>query len=183
LRPILTLSLSTARAENQSPYTSGRPPLGVDKSAIQKYINMDLYKHMDEVKKLARVFKAFSDETRLRLVKTLAELRPDDALCVNALAAMLGVSQPAVSQHLAVLRAADLVIGERRGYHVHYRLSLEGVAAYRAQAFALLGEEFMASPVEETSAARAAGRRLAGQGEDMRDERRATARSGHCGPS
>jgi len=134
---------------------------------------------MDELEKLARVFKAFSDETRLRLVKTLAELRPDDALCVNALAATLGVSQPAVSQHLAVLRAADLVVGERRGYHVHYRLSLEGVAAYRAQAFALLGEEFMASPGRDESTAWAGTR----QGEDMRDERRATARSGHCGPS
>jgi DNA-binding transcriptional ArsR family regulator len=108
---------------------------------------------MDELEKLARVFKAFSDETRLRLVKTLAELRPDDALCVNALAASLGVSQPAVSQHLAVLRAADLVVGERRGYHVHYRLSLEGLAAYRAQAFAVLGEEFMASPGRDKSTA------------------------------
>ena len=134
---------------------------------------------MDELEKLARVFKALSDETRLRLVKTLVELAPDDALCVNALGATLGVSQPAVSQHLAVLRAADLVIGERRGYHVHYRLSLEGVAAYRTQAFALLGEEFMASPARDKSTASGGTR----QGEDMRDERRATARSGHCGPS
>ena len=134
---------------------------------------------MDELEKLARVFKAFSDETRLRLVKTLAELRPNDALCVNALAATLGVSQPAVSQHLAVLRAADLVVGERRGYHVHYRLSLEGVAAYRAQAFALLGEEFMPSPGRDKSTASVGTL----QGEDMRDERRATARSGHRRPS
>jgi ArsR family transcriptional regulator len=134
---------------------------------------------MAELEKLARVFKAFSDETRLRLVKTLAELRPNDALCVNALAATLGVSQPAVSQHLAVLRAADLVVGERRGYHVHYRLSLEGVAAYRAQAFALLGEEFMASPGRDKSTASGGTH----QGEDTRDERRATARSGHRRPS
>jgi len=124
---------------------------------------------MDEIEKLARVFKALSDETRLRLVKTLVELAPDDALCVNALAAMLGVSQSAVSQHLAVLRAADLVIGERRGYHVHYRLTPEGLAAYRAQAFALLGEEFMASPTQETSVAQPARHRPACQGEHMHD--------------
>jgi DNA-binding transcriptional ArsR family regulator len=124
---------------------------------------------MDEIEKLARVFKALSDETRLRLVKTLVELAPDDALCVNALAAMLGVSQSAVSQHLAVLRAADLVIGERRGYHVHYRLSPEGLAAYRAQAFALLGEEFMALPTQEISAARFAGHRPACPGEHLHD--------------
>ena len=109
---------------------------------------------LNEVEKLVRVFKAFSDETRLRLVKTLTDLEADDALCVNALAARLGVSQPAVSQHLAVLRAANLVTGERRGYHVHYQLSPEGLAAYRDQAFVLLGHEFMASPARETSAAR-----------------------------
>lgn len=107
---------------------------------------------LNEVEKLARVFKAFSDETRLRLVKTLSDLKAEEALCVNALATRLGVSQSAVSQHLAVLRAADLVTGERRGYHVHYQLSPEGLAAYRAQAFALLGQEFMASPVRGTSA-------------------------------
>jgi len=101
---------------------------------------------MNEVKQLAGVYKALSDQTRLRLVKMLAELQPGGALCVNALAAELGVSQPAVSQHLAVLRAADLVIGERRGYHVHYRLRPEGLAAFRSEALALLGEEFMASP-------------------------------------
>ena len=109
---------------------------------------------MDEVEKLVWVFKAFSDETRLRLVKTLTDLKAEEALCVNALAARLGVSQSAVSQHLAVLRAADLVIGERRGYRVHYYLSPEGLAAYRAQAFALLGEKFMASPARQTSAPR-----------------------------
>lgn len=138
---------------------------------------------MDELEKLARVFKAFSDETRLRLVKTLAELRPDDALCVNALAATLGVSQSAVSQHLAVLRAADLVVGERRGYHVHYQLSLEGLAAYRARALALLGEEFMASPARETSTSGSARDRPTCPGEDKCDERRATARAGHRRPS
>jgi DNA-binding transcriptional ArsR family regulator len=138
---------------------------------------------LDAVEKLARVFKAFSDETRLRLVKTLTDLEADDALCVNALAARLGVSQPAVSQHLAVLRAADLVIGERRGYHVHYRLSPEGLAAYRAQAFALLGEQFMASPARDTSAARRGRHRRARRGEQMHDKGRAAARAGDRRPS
>jgi len=113
---------------------------------------------MNEIKELARVFKALSDNTRLRLVKMLADLKPDDALCVNALAAELGVSQPAVSQHLAVLRAADLVIGERRGYHVHYRLNPVALAAYRGHAFAVLGGHFMASPARQAPAARPAGR-------------------------
>lgn len=97
---------------------------------------------------LVRVYRALGDRTRLRLVALLAHLEPGDALCVNALVARLGVSQPAVSQHLAVLRAADLVIGERRGYHVHYRLNPAALAAYRRRALALLGEEFVTAPAD-----------------------------------
>ena len=97
---------------------------------------------------LVHIYKALGDRTRLRLVKLLADLQPGDALCVNALAGNLGVSQPAVSQHLGVLRAVDLVIGERRGYHVHYRLNPAALAAYRYQAYVLLGEQFMASAGE-----------------------------------
>jgi len=68
----------------------------------------------------AAVFSALADPTRLKLVKLLQRQRHPDALCVNALAALLGVTQSAVSQHLRVLRATGLVKGERRGYHIHY---------------------------------------------------------------
>ena len=99
-----------------------------------------------DLDRLVRLYKALGDGTRLRLVTLLAGLEPERALCVNALVAQLGVSQPAVSQHLAVLRAADLVIGERRGCRVHYRLNPAGLEAYRRQASALLGESFAALP-------------------------------------
>jgi len=68
----------------------------------------------------ATVFSALADPTRLKLVKLLCRQRDPDALCVNALAGLLGVTQSAVSQHLRVLRAIGLVKGERRGYHIHY---------------------------------------------------------------
>jgi DNA-binding transcriptional ArsR family regulator len=94
-----------------------------------------------EVKDLARLFKALSDETRLRLLKLLADRGPDGALCVGALAANLGVTQSAVSQHLAVLRAAGLVVDERRGYFVHYRLNRANLGRWRERMRATLGEE------------------------------------------
>ena len=84
---------------------------------------------MDDVEKLAEIFKAFSDPTRLRLIKSLK--RNNGALCVNALSSMLGVTQSAVSQHLRVLRQADLVIDEKRGYYVHYRLNEETFAKWK----------------------------------------------------
>ena len=75
----------------------------------------------EAVDKLARWLKVLSVDTRLRIVQLLK----DRVLCVNALAKRLGITQSAVSQHLRVLREADLVIDEKRGYYVHYRLNEE----------------------------------------------------------
>ncbi len=137
-----------------------------------------------EVDDLVRIYKALGDRTRLRLVKVLADLEPGDALCVNALVAELGVSQPAVSQHLAVLRAADLVIGERRGYHVHYRLNPAVLAAYRGQTLGLLGEQFMDSPAGARKVRDRAAERPACRAEHTHDDSRAAVtRAGRRRPS
>ena len=71
------------------------------------------------------VFKAFAEPTRLNLVKCLCHKHGPDALCVNALAEMHGISQSAVSQHLRILKNLGLVKGERRGYHIHYTVDHE----------------------------------------------------------
>lgn len=70
----------------------------------------------------ASFFAALADPTRLHLVELLALQPAGRALCVNALAHRLGISQPAVSQHLQVLRGVGLVYSERRGARVHYFL-------------------------------------------------------------
>jgi ArsR family transcriptional regulator len=73
------------------------------------------------------VFSALADPTRLKLVKLLCQQKDPEALCVNALAGLLRVTQSAVSQHLRVLKAIGLVRGERRGYHIHYSINPEAV--------------------------------------------------------
>jgi len=101
---------------------------------------------MDEIEELADIFKALSDPTRLRLVKLLSECLPGEckgALCVNALAHRVGVTQSAVSQHLRVLRQAGLVNGERRGYFVHYSLDRDRLEQYKARLRETLGEDFV----------------------------------------
>ena len=98
---------------------------------------------MGEAAELAELFKALSDPTRLRLVKLLNE--HSGALCVNALAQRLGVTQSAVSQHLRVLRLAGLVRGERRGPQVHYSLDQDGLAKYKSGLLETLGEDFATS--------------------------------------
>jgi ArsR family transcriptional regulator len=77
-------------------------------------------KFLENTDEQATVFSALADPTRLKLVKLLCRQHDPNALCVNALAGFLGVTQSAVSQHLRVLRAIGLVKGERRGYHIHY---------------------------------------------------------------
>lgn len=96
----------------------------------------------------AAVFGALADPTRLKLVKLLRHQRDPDALCVNALAGIVGVTQSAVSQHLRVLRAIGLVKGERRGYHIHYFVNQDMLEKFRKLISTALS---MDEPSEEQS--------------------------------
>jgi ArsR family transcriptional regulator, arsenate/arsenite/antimonite-responsive transcriptional repressor len=86
---------------------------------------------MDEIKELTEIFKALSAPTRLKLIKLLGEI--DGALCVNALAHRLDISQSAVSQHLRILRHAGLVKNERHGSSVHYTLDKDNLKKYSSK--------------------------------------------------
>jgi ArsR family transcriptional regulator len=79
------------------------------------------------IEEQAAIFSVLADPTRLKLLRLLLQQREMDALCVNALAYHLGVTQPAVSQHLKLLKDAGLVKGEKRGYCVHYFVKKEAL--------------------------------------------------------
>ena len=104
---------------------------------------------MNETHDLPRFFKALGDETRLRLVALLAQQEPGNALCVGRLACELETTTSNVSQHLRVLKDLGLVRGERRGYHIHYFLDQDRLAAYRDTVRELLGTELFGDPSEE----------------------------------
>jgi DNA-binding transcriptional ArsR family regulator len=75
------------------------------------------------------VFRAIADPTRRRILDHLAR-REDSVL---ELAKDFDISLPAVSQHLKVLRRAELVQAERHGRQIVYRLNappLRGVALW-----------------------------------------------------
>lgn len=63
------------------------------------------------------LFRTLADPTRLALFERLCR---DGEQTVGALTARAGVSQPAVSKHLAVLRQAGLVSGRQQGRETHY---------------------------------------------------------------
>ena len=68
--------------------------------------------------------KALCEPSRCRIVSLLSQR----VYCVSALATLLGLSTPAVSQHLRILRDACIVYCEKYGYHTHYKLDKEKLA-------------------------------------------------------
>ena len=91
---------------------------------------------VDDVEAASNLLRALSSPHRLAIVRALA----DGPRCVHELVAALGVSQPLVSQHLRVLRAADLVAGERRGREIAYAISDHHVTHIVEDAVAHAGE-------------------------------------------
>ena len=75
------------------------------------------------------LFKALSDPTRRVLFERLCR---EGALSVHALTERSGVSQPAVSKHLAHLRAAGLVIPDPKGRETFYRAEPRALAPLAA---------------------------------------------------
>lgn len=95
----------------------------------------------DKTEKQAAIFKALADPTRLKIVKILCHQHEPEGLCVNALAGLLEITQPAVSQHLRILKNVGLVKGERRGYHVHYAVDTAAVKRFHEIALGIAYEE------------------------------------------
>jgi len=71
------------------------------------------------VRELATVFKALSDETRLRIMGLIFR---HGHLCVCEVERILGVTQSKASRHLRYLRDAGVLEDERDGLIVNYRL-------------------------------------------------------------
>lgn len=69
---------------------------------------------------LARLFKVFSNENRLRLLDRLAT---DEELCVQDLAAALGMTIQAVSNQLQRLADQGLVVARKEGARSYYRIA------------------------------------------------------------
>src|SRR5512135_2262782 len=71
---------------------------------------------------MIQCLKALADENRLRILMLLRERE----LCVFELMGVLGLSQPLVSSHLGVLRAAGLVDARREGKRMRYAITEVG---------------------------------------------------------
>jgi ArsR family transcriptional regulator, arsenate/arsenite/antimonite-responsive transcriptional repressor len=74
---------------------------------------------LESAERLARLFKALSDPTRVRLLSMIAATAGGEA-CICDLTAPVRLSQPTVSHHMKLLVDAGLVTREQRGKWAYY---------------------------------------------------------------
>ena len=79
---------------------------------------------------LDRMLKALGEPTRLKIYQALLERKH----CVRSLSKKLGISESAISQHMKIMKNADLVYGEKFGYHTHY-LPLQEAVDFLSEQF------------------------------------------------
>lgn len=78
---------------------------------------------------LAKVFAALADPVRLRLLSIIAA---EDEVCSCELEAPLGRSQPTISHHTKALADAGLIVGEKRGRWMWWRVVPERIELLRS---------------------------------------------------
>ena len=71
------------------------------------------------MRELIKIFKALSDETRLRMMKLLQHRD----LCVCEIMQAMDISQTRASRNLSVLKNASLIVDRREGLWVHYSIN------------------------------------------------------------
>ncbi|HET7319872.1 MAG TPA: metalloregulator ArsR/SmtB family transcription factor [Nitrospirota bacterium] len=92
---------------------------------------------------LTSIFKALSDETRLRIIKLLER----GELCVCDIVAALDMVQPKVSFHLGTLKEAGIIKDRKQGKWIHY--SLDEKDLFRRMLMISICEKADGSLVEE----------------------------------
>lgn len=70
----------------------------------------------------AKIFKAFADENRLKILSLLR----DGEKCCCVLLEHLEIGQSALSYHMRILVEAGVVEGRQEGKWTHYRIRVEG---------------------------------------------------------
>ncbi|OBQ56291.1 ArsR/SmtB family transcription factor [Halodesulfovibrio spirochaetisodalis] len=91
----------------------------------------------EQLSSLSELFKILGDRTRMRILHALSH----HELCVCDLVTIIGMSQPAVSHQLRLLRAAKLVRYRKVGKNVYYSLADDHVTVLLSTALEHILEE------------------------------------------
>ena len=88
-------------------------------------------------KRIAEMFKAFCDENRIKILKSLQS----GEKCACVLLEDLRVSQPTLSHHMKILCDSGVVVGRKEGKWTHYSISPEGATEAVDVLRRLIGED------------------------------------------
>lgn len=98
---------------------------------------------------LNRMFRAFADETRLRIIHLLTK----DELCVCDIMKVISAPQPKISRHLAYLKRAGLVTDRKHGPWRYYSLA-KPASAFQKRLIDCVGSCLDEAPVLKKDAQR-----------------------------
>lgn len=77
----------------------------------------------NDIPQTVEVFKALANETRLKIIIGLIKVGDFACICnVNEISEVLGIAQPNVSQHIAILKNAGIIKGYRKGTQICYQI-------------------------------------------------------------
>jgi ArsR family transcriptional regulator len=76
----------------------------------------------DKLKKITKILKALSDESRIRIVNLL---KAKKGICVCEITDIINLSQPTISSHLKKLEEAEIITFKKDGLWVNYYLNDE----------------------------------------------------------
>jgi ArsR family transcriptional regulator len=85
----------------------------------------------------SQFFFALGDHTRQQI---LLVFEPNEEICVNDIVRMFQLSRPAISHHLKVLRNAGLLLCDKRGKEVYYRVNYVHCADVLRRVHEFVGE-------------------------------------------
>ena len=125
------------------------PAVALDVWSILILVKIDICQYSNDVKRQTDpdvlLLQAAADPTRLAILRQLSDCAE---VCACDFTACCDVSQPTVSHHLNVLRAAGWIEGERRGTWIWYSLRPEAVARFGelAGGFGAIGTAPLRSP-------------------------------------
>ena len=97
-------------------------------------------------KKIAAMFKAFSDENRLQILQLLQ----DGERCACKLLEEMQITQPTLSHHMKILCDARIVVGRKEGKWMHYSISKEGLEIVKNYLEMLTNNEEMEEKNDES---------------------------------
>ena len=93
--------------------------------------------HQELIPKAATFFKVVGDETRMKILCTIAE----DGVCVNDISEKIGMTKSAVSHQLKLLKTEGLVKARREGKNIYYSLDDQHVIDIIDIAFTHIGHK------------------------------------------